>query len=189
MHRRIVTTLGLILCSVTIVDTCKAQTAAQVVFYHHRSTPSYSLHAKNFPLYPTDGDIPNLPKKISPEETDLTVIEDYYNRVSKAYFQCAEALEQQASGLVEKVKTQQGKVTLARIRHNEKPPMTRDIIASEYGLSGLDRPTERISTTGIKNNGSRYADTHNDAKIIREKAEFYVELRDTTAELKEGIMK
>lgn len=182
-------TFSLSLMALFHITTCKAQTAAEVVFYHHRSSLNFDHHEKTFPLYPPKDEIPGLPKEISNSETDLSIIETYYNSVAKAYFAVAEELELKSNEYAEKIKTQQSHISLAAIRNAEKSPLTRDLNAAQNGLNTLDHQSERNRRNAINFYSVNYKPATEEAIVIRQKAEFYKELAETTLELREGIIK
>lgn len=188
MTRKIQLLIGFFLFGLLNMSECKAQTAAEVVFYHHRSLSHQNNQQQdNFPLYPVGDEIPNLPKPIAKDETDLKVIQKYYNDVAKAFFAAAEQLEDKASRNLEKIKTGQAQVSWAAVRTGAKSPLSRTI-GNAPGGSKIDVHSDKAQRVDINYKGDIYKNSLNDANMLRNKGEFYAELADTAQQLNEGII-
>jgi hypothetical protein len=179
--------IGFAFLSVQLITPSHAQTAAEVVFYHHRSLASGpAIQQNNFPLYPVGDEVPNLPRAIAKEETDLKLIQQYYNDVAKAFFTAAEQLEERAGSDLEKVKKGQAQISWAAVRKADSGPLTRGI--GEASKNKIDTTTEKAQRLAVTNKGFTYSKSLEGANELRRKGEFYSELADTAQQLKEGIM-
>lgn len=181
--------IGLVLTGFYSIDQCMAaQTAAEVVFYHHRTlTHDNSVQQNNFPLYPVGDEVPNLPKTIAKEETDLKLIQKYYSDVANAFFAAAEQLEEKTGTDLEKIKKQQRQVSWKMVRTGEKSNLMRPV-DTESRNNGIDPHLDKAQRVSLTHKGFTYTNSLKDANEMRCKGEFYSELADTAQQLKEGIM-
>lgn len=129
----------------------------------------------DFPLIPEDEMVPGLPEAISEDETDLSILEEYYRNVATAYRDYSKIQEKKAREAFDHMKEHHGRVVWHQIRTGTDPWKAK--------RNSLNRA--RVQSIGYYRNS--YVPSHFDSEAAAQKADFYENMADTCGEICQEI--
>ena len=168
------------------------RSAADVIFYHYRTTPHHNSDLPNntdhFPLYPQEQEMAGFPTPVSKNETDLAILQRYYETVATAYEEhLNKDLRPKLADYKLKIAGQQQKMHLTQSRlHIGKNQFSRHLTEGRGETTGQDRIEQKARVHAINYYSSTFKDLSDSLSLTEKKADFYRELAKISEDLYKG---
>lgn len=166
--------------------------AVDVIFYHYRTTPHDNSASQektiHFPLFPQEQAIAHFPEPVAKNETDLAVLQRYYEDVAKAYQNYLnDGLKAKVENYRLKMADQQQKIDLTQTRHRTgKNQFARHLTDGKGETTGQDRIEHKARIQAIGYYNKAYRDLSERLVRTEKQALFYQELAQISEELYKG---
>jgi len=168
------------------------RSAADVIFYHYRTTPhddnQFPNNIANFPLFPQEEAISAFPAPVAENETDLAILHRYYDSISNAYEEyLTKNLKPKLSEYKIKMVGQQQKIHLTQARqHIGKNQFARHLTEGRGETTGQDRIEQKARIKAISYYSASFKDLSDNLDLTQKKADFYRELSKISEDLYKG---
>jgi len=168
------------------------RSAADVIFYHYRTTPHDDGQLPNntahFPLFPQEQAISNFPIPVAKNETDLAILHRYYETLANAYEDHLDkALKPKLADYKLKMAEQQQKMHLTQARHHiGKNQFARHLTEGRGETTGQDRIELKARVQAIGYYSATFKKLSESLELTERKADFYRELAKISEDLYKG---